>query len=64
MLSLDCLNGKSVYIYGYGVTGKWLSDNLNALNFIDTDNKKWAQVYNSIEVKPPEFLNIIIKNLQ
>lgn len=56
MINHNSLNDKELYIYGYGVTGKWLSDNLNVKNFIDTDNKKWGDIYNGIEVKGPEFL--------
>lgn len=62
MINSNLLKNKELYIYGYGVTGKWLADNLKVKNFIDTDNKKWGNRYNGIEVKRPDFLNTINKN--
>jgi organic radical activating enzyme len=59
MIDLNLLKNKELYIYGYGVTGRWLSDNLNVKNFIDTDNKKWGNIYNGVEVKGPDILNKI-----
>ena len=61
MTNSNLLRNKEIYIYGYGVTGKWLSDILIVKNFIDTDNKKWGNIYNGIEVRGPDYLNIINK---
>jgi len=61
MINISLLKDKELYIYGYGVSGKWLSDNLNVKNFIDTDNKKWGNIYNGIEVKGPNYINTINK---
>ena len=61
MIDSNLLQNKNLYIYGYGVTGRWLSDNLIVKKFIDTDNKKWGSVYNGIEVKGPNYLETIDK---
>ena len=42
----------NIYIYGFGLTGKWLSENLNTKveAFIDTDEKKSGFQHNSVRV--------------
>lgn len=42
----------NIYIYGFGLTGKWLSENLNKKveAFIDTDEKKSGFQHNSVKV--------------
>ena len=39
-----------IYIYGFGIAGRWLSDNLSKKinNFIDTDENKSGRAYNNI----------------
>ncbi len=39
-----------IYIYGFGISGRWLSDNINkeVKNFIDTDEKKSGRSHNDI----------------
>ena len=46
------LTGSEIYIYGFGVAGKWLSSNLdgNIVGFIDTDEKKVGRSINDIPV--------------
>lgn len=41
-----------VFIYGFGLSGKWLSNNISAkiLGFIDTDYKKVGQSFNGLNV--------------
>jgi organic radical activating enzyme len=43
---------QDVYIYGFGLAGKWLSLNLqaNILGFIDTDYKKVGRTFNQYKV--------------
>ena len=41
------LSDLKIIIYGFGITGKWLSDNINCDFIIDTDSKKWGNVYNN-----------------
>lgn len=43
---------QDVYIYGFGLAGKWLSLNLeaNILGFVDTDYKKVGRTFNQYEV--------------
>ena len=31
---------KNIYIYGFGSAGRWFSEQIDAVNFIDTDIKK------------------------
>jgi organic radical activating enzyme len=45
-----------IIIYGFGITGKWLSDNLSCEFIIDTDSKKWGAKYNNKEVMSPSVL--------
>ena len=42
----------NVYVYGFGLSGKWFSDNSpKKINFfIDTDEKKSGRKHNNIEV--------------
>ena len=46
-----------VYIYGFGLAGKWIADNLmdkyNVLGFIDTDHKKTDKSHNGLKVITP-----------
>lgn len=43
---------ENIYVYGFGLSGKWFSDNSpkNIKNFIDTDEKKKGKNHNGIEV--------------
>ena len=45
-------NCSDIFIYGFGLTGKWLSDNIDkkVSAFIDTDRKKRGRRYNGINV--------------
>jgi len=45
-------NYSKIYVYGFGIAGKWLASNLNLeiTGFIDTDNKKKGMSFNSIPV--------------
>ena len=45
-------NCSDIFIYGFGLTGKWLSDNIDkkVSAFIDTDRKKRGRSYNGINV--------------
>ena len=45
-----------IIIYGFGITGKWLSDNINCDFIIDTDSKKWGDTYNNKKVMSPSIL--------
>lgn len=52
---------RQIYIYGFGVSGKWLSDILSqnglpVAGFIDTDLKKTGFCYNGNKVYAPDFL--------
>jgi MoaA/NifB/PqqE/SkfB family radical SAM enzyme len=51
-LSTESKGFNSVYIYGFGIAGKWLSQNLNTKvdGFIDTDSKKNGLSFNGIRV--------------
>lgn len=46
------LRGKSLFVYGFGMAGKWLSANIDAqvVGFIDTDQKKVGREFNGIPV--------------
>ena len=50
------LSDLKIIIYGFGITGKWLSDNINCDFIIDTDSKKWGNVYNNKKVVSPSVL--------
>lgn len=50
------LNGKNIIVYGFGITGKWLSSELKAKFIVDTDIKKWGDNFDGIEVKSPDSL--------
>lgn len=55
----------SVYIYGFGIAGKWLANKLEfrVSGFIDTDSKKSGQIYNGIKVRSYlEALNMVGQN--
>jgi MoaA/NifB/PqqE/SkfB family radical SAM enzyme len=45
-------NFENIYVYGFGLAGKWFSDNSpkKIKAFIDTDEKKSGRVHNSISV--------------
>jgi len=47
---------KNVIVYGFGITGKWLSSDLKAKFIVDTDIKKWGDTFDGVEVKSPDFL--------
>ena len=50
-LNIDS-NCSEFFIYGFGLAGKWLSDNIDkkVTAFIDTDQKKTGRSYNGIKV--------------
>lgn len=56
------LQNKKIIIYGYGITGKWLSRLVDCEVIIDTDLKKWGSSLNGLKVRGPDFFNIIEKN--
>ena len=60
-LELEKFN--NIYIYGFGLSGKWLSDNLPTKNkfFVDTDQKKSGRKHNNIEVIDIKAAKKIIK---
>jgi len=41
---------QNIYVYGFGLTGRWFSDNSpkKIINFIDTDKKKTGRIHNNI----------------
>ena len=47
---------KNLWIYGFGVAGKWASDNLNSRikGFIDSGSAKWNLKYKNLSVFSPE----------
>ena len=34
------IKNKNIFIYGFGSAGRWFSEQIDAVNFIDTDIKK------------------------
>lgn len=53
MITLPEINSQqNVFIYGFGIAGKWLSENINAniKGFIDTDSKKVGRQFNGYQV--------------
>lgn len=52
MIDLKISNKSKVLIYGFGLAGKWLSDNISAdiIGFVDTDYKKVGKFYNGHKV--------------
>ena len=63
LIDSNLLNGKKVIIYGFGVTGKWLSGNIESAGFVDTDNKKWGENFNGLSVHGPNYLKDFNENL-
>lgn len=53
------LSEKNIIIYGFGVTGKWLSSQLKAKFIVDTDIKKWGDTFDGVEVKSPDSLKTL-----
>jgi len=58
------LNNSNLYIYGFGLSGKWLSDNIDkrVTAFIDTDIKKVGRTYNGISVISTEEASKVLDN--
>lgn len=50
---MDLTKYRRVAVYGFGVTGKWCSKAFGADCIIDTDSKKWGQVFDGVEVFSP-----------
>lgn len=42
-------------VYGFGIVGRYVANNLNVAFIIDTDIKKVGSSYNGIQVKSPKF---------
>jgi hypothetical protein len=56
------LNDKNIIVYGFGITGKWLSSEIKAKFIVDTDIKKWGDTFGGIEVKSPDALKTLNPN--
>lgn len=56
MFKIDTIKNKKIIIYGFGITGKWLSSNLKSEFIVDTDSKKWGNVFNGNMVVSPSRL--------
>ena len=55
---------ENIYIYGFGLAGRWFSDNSpkKITAFIDTDEKKSGRIHNSLSViKIDEAKKIFLK---
>ncbi len=54
----DNFIGKRIYIYGFGIAGRWLSDELSewVAGFVDSDSKKHGQTYGGKRVLSTEEL--------
>lgn len=52
MIDLKIAHNSKVLIYGFGLAGKWLSDNISAdiIGFVDTDYKKVGKSHNGHKV--------------
>lgn len=52
MLNTEIPKNNKVLIYGFGLAGKWLSDNISAdiIGFVDTDYKKVGKFHNDHKV--------------
>lgn len=44
------IENKNIFIYGFGSAGRWFSEQVDTVNFIDTDIKKRGMVHNGIKV--------------
>ena len=53
MFKLDTIRNKKLIIYGFGITGKWLSSNLKTEFIVDTDAKKWGNIFDGNLVVSP-----------
>ena len=62
-MKIDFLNGKDVFIFGFGIAGKWLASNgdLNVRGFIDNNLKKNGRTFLSHKVFSPKQVKHIIK---
>ena len=61
MNDLNNLSGKKIIIYGFGITGKWLSTIINCEFIVDTDIKKWNNTFQGNKVFSPDELGKINK---
>lgn len=59
MKNSNVLFDKNPIIYGFGLTGKWISSELGAEYIVDTDIKKWGNSFEGALVKSPDFLKEI-----
>ena len=65
---------KNIYIYGFGSAGRWFSEQIDAVNFIDTDIKKRGMAHNGIKVldiqqalskiKPTDIIVVTVVDIQ
>ena len=65
---------KNIYIYGFGSAGIWFSEQIDAVNFIDTDIKKRGMAHNGIKVldiqqalskiKPTDIIIVTVVDIQ
>jgi hypothetical protein len=62
MIRSERIANKNIVIYGFGITGKWLSTIFEGKFFIDTDIKKWGDSFNGISVFSPEKLSHLNPN--
>jgi len=57
------VDGRKIVIYGFGITGKWLSGIVDAEYIVDTDSKKWGEKINGKIVESPSQLLPLDPNL-
>ena len=62
MLNLSKIDNKNVVVYGFGITGKWLSSITKTKYIVDTDIKKWGDSFNGINVVSPSSLSELDPN--
>lgn len=56
------LGNRSLVIYGFGVTGKWLAGNFRTTYFVDTDIKKEGSHFLGVPVLRPQILTNLDSN--
>jgi organic radical activating enzyme len=62
MLNLSKIDHKNVVLYGFGITGKWLSSITKTKFIVDTDIKKWGDSFNGVSVVSPSSLSELDPN--
>ena len=55
------IKNKNIIIYGFGITGKWLSSQLDTKMIVDTDLKKWGESFAGADVVSPDALRTLNK---